>query len=394
MDREKIHFLLAAGLAVVVACPPAQALVALNDGRDRIYVSGSATIAHDSNVFASNGSEGDFVYSSSLAVEYTRRAGWIGVNANAAVSSSRFATIDGQDFANPSVSLELVKQSGRTTGSFTVNAVRQSRADASVNARIESWNYNAGLGVKYPVSGSISLAGNFGYSDTIYVNNPGNTYANLAAITAALDVFHVFTSDRDIFGGYRYRHGETSRSVSYTDHSVSAGISGKVVRGVKGTLRAGYQVRVPGGTAASSQSYSSWTSGGSLTYAFNKLTNVSLSISKDFSTTATESFVDSLSVQLDVQHAFNSKFSVSGGAGYGDTQFLGEGSRLILDLGPPPVFGPARRDNFLTWNVAANYSMNEHLKLSASYSWFLNWSTSDFADFERSGYSLTISSRW
>jgi outer membrane receptor protein involved in Fe transport len=394
MQRGNQQTWIAAMLAVIVACPPAQALVALNDGRDRIYVNGSVTVAHDSNVFASNGSEGDFVYSSSLAVEYTRRAGWIGVNANASVTSSRFANIDGQDFANPSISLELVKQSGRTTGSVTLNAVRQSRADAAVNARIESWNYNTGLGVKYPVSGSISLAGNFGYSDTIYVNNPGGNYADLAAITAALDVFHVLTSDRDVFGGYRYRHGETSRSVSYTDHSFSAGISGKVIRGVKGTLRAGFQVRVPGGASTSTETFTSWTSGGSLTYAFNKLTNVSFSISKDFSTTATESFVDTLTLQLDVQRAFTSKFGVTAGAGYGDNRFLGQGSRAILDPGPPPVLGPERRDSYITWNVAMNYSMNEHLKMAASYSWFQNFSSSEFADFVRSGYSLTVSSRW
>jgi len=345
MQREKIQFLIAVALATVVTCPPAQALVALNDGRDRIYVSGSVSAAHDSNIFASNGSEGDFVYSSSLAVEYTRRAGWIGVNGTASVSSSKFATVSGQDFANPSFSLELVKQSGRTTGSFTLNASRQSRADASVNARVESWNYNTGLNARYPVSGSISLSGNLGYSDTIYTNNPGNSYANLAAITASLDVFHVFTSDRDLFGGYRYRSGETSRNLSYTDHSFTAGISGKVVRGVKGTLRFGYQTRVPGGNATSNQTFSSWTSSGSLTYSFSKLTNVSVSVSKDFSTTATESFVDTLTLQLDVQHAFTSRFGISGGAGYGDSRFLGEGSRTVIDLGPPIVFGPERQDN-------------------------------------------------
>ena len=46
------------------------------------------------------------------------------MNANASVGSSRFATLKGQDFDNPSFGLEFTKQSGRTTGSLTLSAAR------------------------------------------------------------------------------------------------------------------------------------------------------------------------------------------------------------------------------------------------------------------------------
>lgn len=381
-------------VASTLVCPPARALVSLNDGRDRIYVTGSVTVAHDSNIFASAGSEGDYVYSTSLMAEYTRRAGWIGVNASASVNGSKFAKVAGLDFANPSFSLEFVKQSGRTTGSLTLNAQRASRADAAVNSRVEYWNYNLGLGVRYPISGALSLSSNLAYSNTLYTGDNSSAFSDLASYSAGLDLFHVFTSDRDLVGGYRYRHGETSRDSSYTDHSFSAGVNGKVVRGVKGSLRFGYQVRVPGGAAAGEDTFSSWTSSGSLTYAFSKRTNLSLGLSKDFSTTATDAFVDTLTVSLDAQHAFSSRFGFIGGVNYGDSRFLGDGGRVILDLGPPPVLGPERHDSYLSWNACLNYSLHEHLKLAVSYSWFRNWSTSSFADFVRSGYSLTLTSRW
>lgn len=394
-SREKVRSLGAMLLASTLVCPPAQALVSLNDGRDRIYVTGSVTAAHDSNIFASADSEGDFVYSTSLVAEYTRRAGWIGVNASASVSGSKFASIDSLDFANPSFGLELVKQSGRTTGSFTLNAQRASRADAAVNSRVEYWNYNAGLGLKYPISGTFSLASNLAYSNTLYTGDNADAFSDLESYTMGLDLFHVYTSDRDLIGGYRYRHGETSRSSAFTDHSFTAGISGKVVRGVKGTFRLGYQIRQPeDAAAATNDSFHSWTSNGSLTYAFGKRTNLSLSVAKDFSTTATESFVDSLTLGLDLQHAFTSRFGLIANTAYGDSRFLGNGGRLIIDAGPPPVLGPERRDSYFSWSIGLNYSLNEHLKLSATYSWFRNWSTSSFADFVRSGYNLTVSSRW
>ena len=80
-------------LITALACSPAHALVTFDDGHDKIYVTGSVTVSRDSNVFANSDNRGDYVYSSALSAEYTRRAGWIGVNANAAVGSSHFARI-------------------------------------------------------------------------------------------------------------------------------------------------------------------------------------------------------------------------------------------------------------------------------------------------------------
>ena len=96
---------LALFLAWSIACPPAWALVALNDGRDRIFVTGTFGVSHDSNVFANSDNEGDFVYSSGFVAEYVRRAGWIGVNGSMAVTGSRFGQNTDQNFSNPRYSL-------------------------------------------------------------------------------------------------------------------------------------------------------------------------------------------------------------------------------------------------------------------------------------------------
>ncbi len=89
-----------AGLAVVLASllavAPSHALVSLNDGRDKIHVNASVSVSSDSNVFANSDDRSDYVYSTALSASYTRRAGWIGVNAHAAVASSRFAQLEGR----------------------------------------------------------------------------------------------------------------------------------------------------------------------------------------------------------------------------------------------------------------------------------------------------------
>ncbi len=405
--RREVRAIVAIGLAYLLACPPARALVALNDGRDRIYVNGSVTIGYDSNVFASNGSEGDTVYSTSVSAEYTRRAGWIGVNANVGVSSSKFASIDGQDFANPNFHLEFVKQSGRTTGSVTFNATRQSRADPAVNDRVVSWNYTAGLGLRYPISGTYTAAGSLSYSNTAYSNSA--VYSDTESYSAGADLFHILSSERDMLAGYRYRFGRTSRDISYSDHDLHTGLNGKIIRGVNGSVRVGYQTRITEGGPDDGQSFDSWTASGSATYAFNKKSNITGTIAKDFSTTATDTFVDTLTFTADFQYAFSSRWAFTSSLSYGDSRFLGDGGRIVLDpnpapilaedgtvidADPPPLLGAARHDYYLSWTSSINYSMNEHLKVSVGYTWFKNWSNLSFASFVRTGYSITASTRW
>ena len=81
-------------------------------------------------------------------------------------------------------------------------------------------------------------------------------------------------------------------------------------------------------------------------------------------------------------------------ADFGDSQYLGEAGRIVLSPGPPALLGPNRHDNFVSWDATLSYVLNAHFNMSASYSWFRNWSTIAFADFVRSLWSVNASTRW
>ncbi len=391
--RREIRAYLAIVLAASVACPPARALISLNEGRDRIFVNGSVSVSRDSNVFANSDNRGDFVYSTSLSAEYTRRAGWIGLNANAAVGSSRFGSIKGQDFNNPSFGLEFTKQTGRTTGSLTLAASRESRADASVNLRSTSWNIPIGLNFKYPIVSAYTLAGSFGYSSRRYLDE--TVFSSLQTFSASLDVFRILSNERELITGYRYRYSESSRHTANTDHAFSLGLSGKLLRGIKGSLRAGYQTRGSTGRPGTGEvKNDSWFASGATSYSFTRKLVLNGSIAKDFATTATDAVVDTTTATLALQYAYSSHWNLTTGVDFGDTKFLGDGGRVVLLPGPPPVLGAHRHDNFLSWDASVGYSLNEHLKTSLTYSWFKNWSTLSFADFVRSSWSFSASTRW
>lgn len=389
--RRATRGALAGLLAYCLAVSPAPALVTLNDSHDHIYVSTSFSVSRDSNIFASSDNAGDYVYSAGLTATYQRRAGWIGVNAGLAIGASRFGKYTTENFSNPSYNLELTKQSGRTTGAFTLSAARESRADAAVNVRTDSWNYNTGLNFKYPIKDRSTLTGGLAYSGRLYEKNVA--LANLSTYSSNLDFIYILPKERDLVTGYRYRYSKTSRDSAYTDHALTTGLSGKLIFGLNGMLRAGLQSRTPQGAAAKEGSFHSWSGSGAVTYPITRKLSVSGTVAKDFSTTATDSSVDSLTASLDGQYAYNRKWSLGASAGWGDSYFLGEKGRVIL-AASPLVLGPNRHEQFANWSATLKYARSQHFNLSFAYSWFQNWSTTSFADFIRTTWSLSLSSGW
>lgn len=371
------------------------ALISLNDSHDHIYVTGTVGLGWDSNVYANSDATSDYSTTASILAEYTRRAGWIGVNANIQLDAARYNDLTSENFNNPRFNAELTKQTGRTTGSLTLSAARQSRADAAVNMRSTSWNYASGLNFRYPIAGRYTLTGSLGYSFVHYLGE--GLFPDLGTYSASADLFRILSSERDLTIGYRYRHSETSIDSTSEDHAATVGLSGKLIRGLNGNIRAGYQVRVPHsapGSGVSDESFSSWTASASATYALNRRINFTGTLAKDFATTATDVSVDTTTASVDAHYAYSARWNFGIAANAGDSRFLGEGGRVVVASGPPVVYGPHRHDNFVSANVSINYSLNEHLKMSASYAWFKNWSTTPFADFVRSSYNLNLSSRW
>lgn len=370
------HRQLIAGLLILgLLLPPPAAFALLNiDGtRNQVFVFGSAGVAYDSNVYAQSGGEDDYVYSSSIGLELKRRAGIISVNARATVGFEKFSQISELDSWNPNFHLELNKTTGRTTGAFTVNAYRSSRADSAVNLRTETWNFPIGLNLKYPINDKFYVATQTNYLRRSYADNTALlAYTDYAV---AVDLFYVWTSKTDLIGGYRIRIGETSLGTS-TDQSFTVGLTNQILPKVNGTVRFGIQNRQLDSTG---ESFDQFTTSVGLNWNATRKVTVSSQLSRDFSTTAVGGTVDTFSANLRVGYVFNRQFGMDASAGYGRNRFLGS---------------LPRQDDFFSWDVGARYSFSEHLQFGATYSYMINWSSFAFSDFERSGYSLNVSSRY
>ena len=366
------------GLVLVqLASVTMPALVKFNEGRDQLFVNAGMSIGYDSNIFASNGDEGDIFTNTSVGIDYTRKAGIIGVSAGAGWNLGTFASNGESDFSNPKLNLEFSKDSGRTTGSLAISSARESQADPNVNLRTESWNHDIALNWKYPVIERYSLSGVLGYTWLDYIDNSAG-FIDLNTYTASLDLAYAYTSARELFFGYRIRESDTSTGGSTTDHSLTGGINGKILPKLTGSIRLGYQLRED---AATGDIYGSTNGEVSLTWSATKRISVGLSLTKDFSTTATDSSLDSTHLTLNTQYALARQWSLSASVGGGESTFF-SGS------------DDGRNDRFFTATTGATFNINEHFTTSLTYSYFQNWSNQANSTFDRHSVTLNLSTNW
>lgn len=365
-------------LSACLLCPPARALVTFNDGKEHLFITGTAGVSYNSNIYARAGGSSDTIYSAGVLLEYTRRAGLIGVNGSLGLDLSQFTDNRDENFLNPRFGLEFVKTTGRTTGELSLSAARENRADTAANIREQSWDYSAGLHFKYPVIDRYSISGNLAYDSREY--GAGSGLTDLHTYTVGADLLYALTEQRDLMAGYAYRYSETSANSAYDDHSFTVGVTGRIITHLNGTIRAGYQVRRPHGATVDGD-YRGLTASGSLNWAVSKKLSFTGLLTKDTSVTSTDISIDSLSANLDAQYVFNAKLSVFANVGGGDSKFLG-------------AIGNNRRDQFFTFGAGVNYTMMQQFKATLAYTYFENWSTLSFADYDRNTLTLSLSSRW
>lgn len=364
-------------VVVTAATPCAQALLNIDGTRNQVFVFGSVQFSYASNMFAEATARGDYSVTAQAGLELKRRAGIIAVNSTAKVDFVKFGQYSGEDTINPSFALELNKTTGRTTGSVTMNAYRETRSDSAVNLRTSSWNFPLQLALKYPVNDKFYVTSSSGYLKRSYSDTSG--LVDYTDYSQGLDLFYVYTSKLDLIGGYRLRVARATGLNHTTDHWFNVGATGGLFSKLSGSLRLGYQLRTSSGLTR--EEYDHFNISANVAWPFTRKLSLSAQASRDFSTIATGASVDSTSVALQGIYTYTRKIDFRGSVSVGRNEFLGA---LLND----------RVDTFFSWELGAHYRMNQHLEFGGSYTYFRNWSSLSFSDFENHGFSFDISSRY
>ncbi|MFT3781653.1 MAG: outer membrane beta-barrel protein [Nibricoccus sp.] len=365
----------------LAAAGQSRALIKFNDAHDELFVTGTASIGYDSNIYADSNATSDTLFSESVDLAYQRKAGMLGVNAEIGWDFGQFAKNTSENYADPHVSAELTKGTGRTTGSLTAGAQRRSRTEYALNTRTVSLDYNTGLNFKYPVIERYSISGQFAYDYQDYVNNAA--LFDIRTYSAGGDLYYVYTSQRDILGGYRLRVTDTTNTTRSYDHSFTLGTTGKLLPKLNGTIRAGYQFRQTdrNNLGRKDETFSAFTTTTSATWTASKRVNITGILSRDFTTLATDVNVDNSSASITAAFATTSHVTFFCGGGAGHLRYLG-------------TLSGGRRDTYVNGDTGVNYTLNDHLKITLTGTWYKNWSKLDQADFIRRTLSLQVTSRW
>jgi hypothetical protein len=381
------RLLTAAAVAIAVCAPRALALVSLEDGRDHLFIDGTVNMSYDSNVFTNAQDQGSLVFQGTLSTEFTRRAGWIGVNATASLDWARYANFRNQDYVDPSFKAELTKQTGRTTGSLTFGVARTDRADVDVNTRDISWNYNAALNFQYPVIERYSISGSLAYARADYQDQ--GLFTNQTTYTGNLYLYYILNEVRDLFIDYQTTLTDESKGAGDSlDRSLSVGVSGKVVGPFNGSLQAGYGTRSPTGAVGPySVSSHNWSASGTMSWNLSRRMALSADVSRQFSTTAEALSVEATTAGLTFQDSLTAKASLTLDFSVGENEFLG----AEADQAPG---GKQRVDTFAMLSASYFYTLNKHLKAYVTYTYYRNWSTLPYAEFPREQIDAGLSSHW
>ena len=363
---------------LLVAVPPSHALLNIDGTRNQVFVFGGVTYNYSSNMFAEPVGRGDYTISAQAGVELKRRAGIIALNSVAKVDFVRYGEYSDENTINPSFLIELNKTTGRTTGAFTVSAFRETRSDSAVNLRTSSWNFPLGLNLKYPINDKFYLTAASGYLRRTYSDSQ-TALVDYTDFSEAVDLYYVYTSKLDLLGGYRLRVATTSVEGRTVDHWFSVGATGGIFAKMSGTLRFGYQLRdMPGNN---DERFAHFNAQAALNWPVTRKVALSLQLNRDFNTIATGYSVDSTTLSLSAAYTYSRKINFNAAVSAGQNDFLGQTQGN-------------RKDTFFSWTAGVRYKMNEHLQMGASYSYFRNWSSVSYADFDSHGYSVDVSSRY
>lgn len=373
--RTPKNLLRIVALALLLGQQGVFALLTFDGTRNQVFFFGNVSYSYDSNLYADASGRDDSSMSGSIGAEFQRRAGIIAVDASVSLTILRFQDFSIENADNPAFSLSLTKTTGRMTGSLSFQAFRESRSDTAVNLRTSSWNYPVTFDLKYPINERYYVTSNTHYNDQQYIDN--EQLYNHREWSEAIDLFYVYTSKLDLSAGYRIRMGETSLGRT-ADHNFYVGATGGLLPKLSGTVRFGYQNRQDDTTG---KSYDSLSAFAQVTWTASRKFSVVGSLSRDFETAADGSSVDTSSASLNADYTFTRRFHGTMGLGIGRNRFVSEAP-------------PQREDEYFTWNLGAIYTLNDHLKLSATYTYFKNWSNVATADYDRDVLTLDLSARY
>ncbi len=362
--KQSIKFVAAA--VALAGC--AHAAPFLSSENAEVFLTGTAGMRIDDNIFLNPDGETDHIFNFDPAVEVVfgnkstlSGRGRVGGNFN------RYTDHDDLDSELFSSSLSMGYDGGKTTGSFEAGyaELNQNTVDVlGIDALIRRNVFNSSGNVEVSATEKTSVALGFGYNNTDY-RVAG--FADAESVNVPLHLYYEVTPKVDLGLGYRFRQSWLLFGRDSKDHFISLSTRGELTPKLTGTVDVGVTRRdlSPGDT------YSMLGVDGSLSYALTPKSSLQLNAARNFDVNSQAQEQKNTSVGAFLTSNITSEFTVTVGASY-----------RAIDYYLPAAGAAARTDDYYDALVGASYTVNEYLRVGANYSYRQNESdlaTSKFA---------------
>jgi hypothetical protein len=356
------------------AAPAARAFLVFNEGRDQFFINASLTFGYSTNVFDQKVAHGSATGVFAWSATYVRRAGMINVSAGASFSYDEFASVKGENQLLPDLTLTFTKGLGRTTGSWALEAQRQSQPDATVNNRPIDWTYSSTFNARYPVNDRYYITSATTILGILYDNTA--LFSNLNTYGEDVGVNYVFDSKLDLSGSYRVRTSSTT-GITEFDQSLLAGATGTILPKLSGGISAGFERANEYSKGLGENAYNDITAGINLYWRYSRVFSFNGSVSKDFNITAEDVETNATAESAVMDAALGHRWRTNAGITHVGTDFLGRA-------------GLGRRDSLWQFSVNAGTGLTTHIRVNFGYVYEINYSNLSSAEFWSQSYNVSI----
>lgn len=355
----RLFALIALGATSLSAAP----FVALGDNAE-LFLTGSAVINFDDNIYLRNGSAArpevsDTVFTLSPGVDLV-------FGRNAATSGNfyfredimRYTDNDQQNASLANVGFNSLYNNGKSKLDVGAAYNEYAQNDTSAPGDIVERDVTSVRALsEFGATEKTSIGIGARFEKTDYTAGP--SYRDSNVWTLPLDAYFEYSPKLQWSAGYRYRSTELSGSaVDSKDHFFNVGARGEFTPKLTGQLRVGYGMRKldVGGDDSNLGIDSNFT------YAYSPKTSYTAGVTNDFGSSALGESTKSFSINLGANTQIDEQWSWNANLSYRSVEF------------------PSHSDDFVQGGVGVAYVLSNSVNFTASYTHRKN--SSDKADFE------------
>ncbi|MBL9198982.1 MAG: outer membrane beta-barrel protein [Opitutaceae bacterium] len=343
-----------------------------------LFLTGSAALRADDNIFLTKDGESDLVFEITPGAELTfghnsqlkgslkLKEQFLNYSDHDELNTNLFSGVFGSSFDDGKLKLRLgLRFDELNQNSFDVRPTLAGRTPGLVRRDIFAVNADGEM----ELTPLLSLGTGVSYTSDKYKRDG---FSNVRGLTVPIDFYRKYTAKSDLSFGYRYRDTQVTRGLDSTEHFFNLGARGEFTPKLSGRVAVGLNRR----TLSRGGSDNQLGLDAAFAYELTPKASLELAATNDFATSPQGQSIRNSTLRAQVLARVAVEWSLIGGVSW-----------RAIDYGP-------RTDDYYEVQAAAAYVVNANIRVLGGFV-HRNYSSSAlFAEFRNNVFSLSADFRY